>query len=413
VHPDYDEEEYELFKAIEALKFERNNNAVVDIIRSGFFEYEIFGKTIFRNGQKFYRYERKPEYAGIGDTRTFCNSIENKYFRRSIIDQMDDLNFEFGHGQGGGDYSKWLYKGGPNCVHAWKEYFYRFNVDADGVRVNERLEPGSWASGLAGTAPRAMRNNGYFDKDTKKASERAYAISQNYSALGNNDGPFNVLYGDLSPLDYVDGLPIYGVEMQAQDASYAIGCGGAIEKIEYEGKEYYMACSRKAKKVEMQKQLFATQEEKRMIYTPLMIPNILIPRLDEVSGEKYYVKFLPETIAKIQRKFMIEQRLRETNLEHSDLKFKDIVMVESWIVQGDKDKAYELGFTKDQIPFGSWMAGYTVLETDEGNKIWNEYIKPGKVKGASVEGNFILNFSTYNNDEYLLKKIINILKQIS
>jgi hypothetical protein len=163
----------------------------------------------------------------------------------------------------------------------------------------------------------------------------------------------------------------------------------------------------------MSKMLFATEDEKRMIYTPLMIPDILIPRLDEITSEKYYVKFRPETISKIMKKFMIEQRLRETNYEHSDQKFNDIVMVESWIVEGDMDKAYQLGFNKKQIPKGTWMAGYTVWDTVEGTTIWNDYIKPGKVKGASVEGNFILKFSTLKNDEYLLKRIINILKNIS
>lgn len=333
-----------------------------------------------------------------GDTREFCQDLEGQFFRRMEIDLLRDTNLDFGHKKQ--PYSKWLYLGGPNCVHYWSRWI------AQGPNIIEvgRVE------GLPGTPMYTRANNGYYNSETKKASERAYAISQSYSA---NDGPFNVLYGDLAPIDYVEGLPIYGVELQAQDASYAIGCGGVVEKIELEGKEYFMACSKKAKKVDMHKMVFATEEEKRMIYTPLMIPNILIPRMDEVSGERYFVKFLPSTIQKIQRKFMIEQRLRETNLEHSNKKFNDIVMVESWIVEGDKDKAYELGFTKDQIPKGTWMAGYTVLETDEGNEIWEQYIKPGKVKGASVEGNFILNFSTFSKDEYLLKKIINILKQIS
>jgi len=45
--------------------------------------------------------------------------------------------------------------------------------------------------------------------------------------------------------------------------------------------------------------------------------------------------------------------------------------------------------------------------------VWNKYIKPGKVRGASVEGNFILNFSRTKTDEYLLEQVINILKQIT
>jgi hypothetical protein len=159
-------------------------------------------------------------------------------------------------------------------------------------------------------------------------------------------------------------------------------------------------------------QMFSTNEEQRMIYTPLMIPNLLIPRVDD-DGSRYFVKFTPEAIERIQRKFMIQQRLRETNYEHTNVKFNDVVMVESWLVNGNSDKAYTLGFTPEQVPTGSWMAGYKILETPEGDRIWNDLIKPGKVKGASVEGNFLLNFSKQTQDDYLLEEIIKILNKIS
>jgi hypothetical protein len=110
---------------------------------------------------------------------------------------------------------------------------------------------------------------------------------------------------------------------------------------------------------------------------------------------------------------MIEKRLDRTNYEHTENKMESVVMVESWIVSGESDKAYELGFTKDNVPMGTWMAGFKVLDTEEGDYIWNEFIKKGKVKGFSVEGNFIMNFSAQNNDEYLLQEIINIIKQIN
>jgi phage head maturation protease len=59
------------------------------------------------------------------------------------------------------------------------------------------------------------------------------------------------------------------------------------------------------------------------------------------------------------------------------------------------------------------MGGFTVLETPEGDDIWNNYVKPGKVKGVSVEGSFILNFSKQTDPDYLLlNQIINILKNI-
>jgi hypothetical protein len=131
------------------------------------------------------------------------------------------------------------------------------------------------------------------------------------------------------------------------------------------------------------------------------------------NNEKYFVRFTPQVIEKIQNLYMIEKRLDKTNYEHTENKMESVVMVESWIVSGESDKAYELGFTKDNVPMGTWMAGFKVLDTEEGDYIWNEFIKKGKVKGFSVEGNFIMNFSAQNNDEYLLQEIINIIKQIN
>ena len=162
----------------------------------------------------------------------------------------------------------------------------------------------------------------------------------------------------------------------------------------------------------MSKMGFKADDEKRMVYSPLMIPNILIPRLDD-DNEKYFVRFTPEVIEKIQQLYMIEKRLDKTNYEHTEKKMESVVMVESWIVSGESDKAYELGFTKDNVPMGTWMAGFKVLDTEEGDYIWNEFIKKGKVKGFSVEGNFIMNFSRQESDEYLLQEIINIIKQIN
>jgi hypothetical protein len=163
----------------------------------------------------------------------------------------------------------------------------------------------------------------------------------------------------------------------------------------------------------MSKQEFSVDDEKRMVYSPLMIPNILIPRLDEDTNEKYFVKFTPSVIEKIQNLYMIEKRLDQTNYEHTDRKIESVVMVESWLVSGESDKAYQLGFNRSDIPDGTWMGGFKVLDTPEGDNIWNNYIKTGRVKGFSVEGNFLMNFSRLKTDEYLLDEIINIIKQIT
>ena len=275
----------------------------------------------------YFQYQRV--LSGSPD-RDFCMSIENRYFRRLEIDLLRDTNTEFGHERQ--PYSKWLYKGGPNCVHAWHKYLVQGNVISD-----QGMAPGT-----PGIPPKQLPNNGYYSPETKRKSEVAYIISQ-------------------------------------------------------QG---------------MSKMGFKSDDEKRMVYSPLMIPNILIPRLDD-NNEKYFVRFTPQVIEKIQNLYMIEKRLDKTNYEHTENKMESVVMVESWIVSGESDKAYELGFTKDNVPMGTWMAGFKVLDTEEGDYIWNEFIKKGKVKGFSVEGNFIMNFSRQENDEYLLQEIINIIKQIN
>ena len=337
VHPekmeqDFGVDEYspEEIEVVRNLYFLKENDyekfeAVIGSMR-GATEAEVKRRN-HRTPTNYFQYERV--LSGSPD-RDFCMSIENRYFRRLEIDLLRDTNTEFGHERQ--PYSKWLYKGGPNCIHAWHKYLVQGNVISD-----QGMAPGT-----PGIPPKQLPNSGYYSPETKRKSEVAYIISQ-------------------------------------------------------QG---------------MSKMGFKSDDEKRMVYSPLMIPNILIPRLDD-NNEKYFVRFTPEVIEKIQNLYMIEKRLDRTNYEHTEKKMESVVMVESWIVSGESDKAYELGFSKDNVPMGTWMAGFKVLDTEEGDYIWNEFIKKGKVKGFSVEGNFIMNFSRQENDEYLLQEIINIIKQIN
>jgi len=73
-----------------------------------------------------------------------------------------------------------------------------------------------------------------------------------------------------------------------------------------------------------------------------------------------------------------------------------------------------MGFTKLQIPIGSWVGGYYILPTKEGDKIW-EMVKKGKVKGFSIEGFFNLKFNKLvqkTEDDILLEQIIDILNSV-
>ena len=452
---DYTDEEVEMLQAFSVLKDESPEKfeAVIGSMR-GATEQEIYRRN-HKSPTAYFLYERV--LTGAPD-RDFCTSIEGRYFRRMEIDLLRGINREFGHNTE--PYSKWLYKGGPNCVHAWRKFLFQEGNKADlGM-----------ADGKAGIPPKSMPNNGYYSEETKRRSEVAYIISQQNMSMDFSRGSSNLIIVEI------DGALVKGITpnkdlieyINSKWSSHRIVVlsgrknsrrGETIRELDRIGvrfdelflnntsknaaefkwdkvDEFIDKNFRIAEVIENNPSTvvgyrrrnlnvkspnsfsldskfleFKTEEEKRMLYSPLMIPGILIPRMSE-DGEKYFVRFSPESVEKIQQKYMIEQRLRETNYEHTDHSFNDVVMVESWIVNGDSDKAYSLGYTKEQVPNGSWMVGYKILETEEGDVIWNDYIKTGKVRGLSIQGEFLMKYSRQEYDEYLLKEIINILKQI-
>ena len=129
--------------------------------------------------------------------------------------------------------------------------------------------------------------------------------------------------------------------------------------------------------------------DKQMLVGPLMVPNKLIPRKDEETGEEYKVFFTKETIEKIAYKMMTDKLLDAVNIEHDGARrVNDIHLVETWIVKDpEKDKSLAYGFTPVE---GEWFGIYKVGD----NRVWNEYIKTGKVKGFSIEGYFMNNLLT-------------------
>ena len=130
---------------------------------------------------------------------------------------------------------------------------------------------------------------------------------------------------------------------------------------------------------------FSTDDEKMEITGAALIPNKMIIRRSEPTllnpqGEFYYVFFSEETIAKIADKFMRENRIHDTNIEHSDKK-ADSYIKESWIVDDPIfDKSTAMGL---EYPKGTWVITMKV----NSEEVWKD-IKKGKLNGYSVEGWF-------------------------
>ena len=129
---------------------------------------------------------------------------------------------------------------------------------------------------------------------------------------------------------------------------------------------------------------FAEQDkEKQLVVGPIMVPERLIYRYDILNGD-YWVYFSKDTIEKIAHKYLINNYQSSVNIEHSeDGDVEDITLVESWLVEdSEKDKSYAMmGKT---YPKGTWFGTMKI----NNKKVWDEYIKQGKVMGWSVEGFF-------------------------
>jgi hypothetical protein len=149
-------------------------------------------------------------------------------------------------------------------------------------------------------------------------------------------------------------------------------------------------------------------KDKRLIMGPILVPNKRIFRIDG-EGKEYEVYFKPETVRRLSQMYLEKKYTDSATIDHDTKKIKGINLVESWIVDNklqDKSKAY--GF---QVPEGTWMGTFRVDESPEGKKIWDEYVKTGKVKGFSIEGLFSHSLVAASKVEDILRKDIKELTE--
>jgi len=118
--------------------------------------------------------------------------------------------------------------------------------------------------------------------------------------------------------------------------------------------------------------------EKRLLLGPALIPNKPIYRKNE--DREYYIYFSRKTVRKASELFFQRAKQSRSTIEH-ELPLNGLTVVESWIVEGDKDKTRMYNM---DVPIGTWMISMKV----ENDEIWNDYVKTGKVKGFSIEGYF-------------------------
>ena len=126
---------------------------------------------------------------------------------------------------------------------------------------------------------------------------------------------------------------------------------------------------------------FATiDEDKRTIVAPVLIPDKKIYRIDERTGKEYYVFLTADTIEKLAQNYLKKGYQEKATYEHSENIDGDVTVVESWVSKSStKDKS--ANYFNRAFPVGTWFV--TMKVNDE--KLWQDYVKTGKVKAISVE----------------------------
>ena len=103
-----------------------------------------------------------------------------------------------------------------------------------------------------------------------------------------------------------------------------------------------------------EKILLSLDEEKGIVYTPVLIPNKDILRKDS-KGEPYKMFFSEDTVRKAAHDFISSggDLVTEFNYEHdSTQKLDDVAVIENWVIEDPKnDKASLYGFS--HLPAGS------------------------------------------------------------
>jgi uncharacterized protein Veg len=144
-------------------------------------------------------------------------------------------------------------------------------------------------------------------------------------------------------------------------------------------------------------------DEKQVIYSVAMRPNMLIPRKN-INGEPAMVFYTEETVNDLQQNFFKNGSNLGATINHDKNVRKDMYCFESWIVQDpEKDKATSLGL---QVQKGDWILGQKI----DNPEVWAD-VKSGKLQGFSIEA-YLEPVLTTNNIEMTKEEIDARIKEV-
>lgn len=141
-------------------------------------------------------------------------------------------------------------------------------------------------------------------------------------------------------------------------------------------------------------------KEQRILTGLALEPNKPIYR--NQNGEEFNIVFSEATIKELAFGFLKNGYQKNSSLEHENV-ITGVTFTESWIIEDSKnDKSSALGF---DYPKGSWMV---TMKVDD-PKVWEDYVKTGKVQGFSIDAMLSLKEVNLKSEIKMSKPEENIL----
>ena len=140
--------------------------------------------------------------------------------------------------------------------------------------------------------------------------------------------------------------------------------------------------------------------EKKILMGAALIPDKSIYRRND-KGDEYYIYFSKNTVRQASELFFKKSNHKNATFEHEN-KIDGVYIVESWIVESDKDKSRHYGL---DVPVGTWMVSAKIDDQELYNKA-----KSGEIKGFSIEGYFADRYDMSKDDKKT--ETINKLKDL-
>jgi hypothetical protein len=366
------------------------------------------------------------------------------------IEDMDSLQNDFGQ-------SAMVWRGGFNCRHRWAKLLYKKDTTIvnKGSITTGRVATEDYGEILgytqpstitdktrANPAPSTKKNLGlskdfgydnslpsYVDEvsgDTisksiafesytdypesaRNAAKRAldWAEKNGWGSCGTPVGKARanqLAKGEAISEETISRMASFARHLQHKDVPYSEGCGGLMVDAwgGQAGIEWAQNKLEEINKTNMSKQKFQTDDEKKMVVGPAMIPDLKIFRRD-LMGNPYYVYFGADTIKMIAEKYMKNKYIDNNDENHNGKAVSDVYVVESWIKEDKEDKSNKYGY--GDLPIGTWFVSMKV----KNDEVWNK-VKNGELKGFSVSGYFE-EIAEFAREQMFLKEVVKILNK--